>query len=81
MNLKNNIAISDSGFIFNPSRGESYSTNQSAKELLNLIKENRCKDEIKEYFLNTYEVSSDQFETDYSDFIFSLDQFNLIDHE
>jgi hypothetical protein len=31
MNLKNNIAISDSGFIFNPSRGESYSTNQSAR--------------------------------------------------
>ena len=81
MNLKNNIAISDSGLIFNPSRGESYSTNQSAKELLNLIKENRCKDEIKEYFLNTYEVSADQFETDYSDFIFSLDKFNLIDHE
>jgi hypothetical protein len=51
------------------------------QELLNLIKENRCKDEIKEYFLNTYEVSADQFETDYSDFIFALDQFNLIDHE
>jgi hypothetical protein len=81
MKLKNNVAVSDSGFLFNASRGESFSTNQTAKEILTLIKDGKSKEEIKEYFLNTYEVEVDQFEKDLTDFYFALDQYNLIQND
>ena len=34
MRLKKNIAVSDSGFVFNPTTGDSYSLNPVGKEIL-----------------------------------------------
>ena len=41
MKLKKNIAISETGFIFNPSSGDSYSTNPIGLEIINLMKNNK----------------------------------------
>jgi hypothetical protein len=41
MKLKKDIAISDSGFLFNPSSGDSYSLNPIGVEILKLMQEKK----------------------------------------
>lgn len=82
MNIKKNIAISDSGFIFNPETGESYTANIVAIRLLELIKEGKDKGEIFESILEEYDIDQDTFEKDYHDFVSMLQRFQLTqDHE
>ena len=39
MNIKKSIALSDSGFVFDPSSGDSFSTNPIGLEIINQLKE------------------------------------------
>jgi hypothetical protein len=41
MRIKKNIAISESGFIFNPAVGDSYSTNPIGAEIIKMLKESK----------------------------------------
>ena len=81
MNLKRNIAISESGFVFDPSSGESFSLNPVGREILELIGKNQDYDEIRKKLQEKYEVSALSFEKYYFDFINSLKHFNLIEDE
>jgi hypothetical protein len=81
MNIKKDIAISDSGFVFDPTTGESYSLNQIGVEILTLLKEGNDQKEISDFILQKYEIDSDTFENNYFDFISMLKQFNLIEAE
>lgn len=81
MKINKNIAVSESGFIFNASRGDSFSANPIAKEIINLIKDGRSQDEIKDYVLNTYQVDEETVEKDLYDFISQLSQHNLIEQD
>lgn len=81
MNIKKEIAISDSGFVFDPTTGESYSLNAIGVEILTLLKEGNDQKEISGYVLQKYEVDADTFENNYYDFINMLTKFNLIDAE
>ena len=42
MKIHSNLAVSDSGFIFNPSNGDSFSTNTVGAELIRLLKDLEC---------------------------------------
>ena len=46
MKLKKNIAISESGFVFDPTSGESFSLNPIAIEILNMLKEGKGQGDI-----------------------------------
>ncbi len=81
MNIKKEIAISDSGFVFDPTTGESYSVNQIGVEILTLLKEGNDRKEISDFVLQKYEIDADTFENNYYDFINMLKKFNLIDAE
>ena len=81
MKIKNNIAISDSGFIFNSSNGESFSLNPIGTEILNLMKENKSFADIKIHIQAKYQVDDISFEKDYDDFLNNLKLFNLTDTE
>lgn len=81
MKIKNNIAISDSGFVFNPSTGESYSVNPIGIEMINMIKEGKSFEEISKVMLLKYNTDKTTFEKDYNDFIHQLKQQSLIDAE
>ena len=39
MKLKDNIAVSESGFIFNPTTGDSYTANEIGLEIIKCLKE------------------------------------------
>jgi len=77
MNIKKDIAISESGFVFDPTTGESYSLNAIGVEILTLLKEGNDQQEITDFVLQKYEVDADTFDNNYYDFINMLKQFNL----
>lgn len=79
MRLKRNIAISESGFLFDPATGESYSLNVQGIEMLNMLKENKSPAEITDYFIAEYEVDRDDFERYLVDFTGMLKQFRLVE--
>jgi hypothetical protein len=79
MFLKKNIATSESGFIFNPGTGDSYSANPIAAEILLLLKEKTPEAVIKSKILEKYEVTPSQFEKDWDDFINQLRSANILE--
>lgn len=81
MKVKKNIAISESGFVFDPSSGESYSLNPIGTEILEYLKKDVDFKEIGTLILEKYDVDQITFERYYYDFVNSLQQFNLISDE
>jgi hypothetical protein len=79
MRLKKNIAISESGYLFNPSTGDSYSVNQMAFKVLEFIKEEKAAKDMKVKIMEEYEVGEQQLLEDLDDFIGHLKQLGLID--
>ncbi len=79
MKIKKNIAVSESGFVFDPSTGESFSLNQIGLELVELLKQGRDFDSIKKKVLEKYDVDEISFEKYYYDFINSLNQNQLLE--
>lgn len=79
MRLKKNIAVSDSGFVFNPTTGDSYSLNQVGKEILQSLGEGKSKEEITSMMTSDYEIDAASFEKYFFDFISMLRQFELLE--
>ncbi len=77
MKIKKNIAISDSGFIFNPSTGESFTVNPIGVEIITLLKEEKDKDTIKKQIIEKYQTEETVFEKDFYDFVGMLTHFHL----
>jgi hypothetical protein len=80
MYLKKNIATSESGFIFNPTTGDSYSANPIASTILLKIKEGLSDESIKDHIKETYEVTASQLEKDWDDFTNQLRAANLLEN-
>jgi hypothetical protein len=81
MKLKKNIAVSESGFLFDSTSGESYSLNKTGQLIVNMISEGKTEDEIKEIILKKYDVESDALHRYFDDFIRMLKQMNLLEKE
>ena len=80
MRLRKNIAVSDSGFIFNPGTGDSFSTNPIGIKIVNMLKEQHDELAIKEAILNEYNVEESTFEIDFQDFMNMLKTFQLTEN-
>ena len=70
--LKKNIAISESGFIFNPTTGDTYSVNEIGYEIMCGVRDEKTPEEITEEVVLKYDVDADNFERYYLDFISDL---------
>jgi hypothetical protein len=81
MKIKNNIAISDSGFVFNPSTGESFSVNPIGIEMIGMMKEGKEYPEIAAEILLRYSTDEATFDKDFHDFIRQLQQHYLLESE
>lgn len=79
MKLKKNLALSDTGFVFNPSTGDSFSVNPIGLEVLRLIKSAQSEEEITQYILDTYQTDRETAEKDLYDFTKMLQTFKLIE--
>ncbi len=81
MKVKNNIALSESGFIFNPNTGESFTLNPIGLELFGLIREGKSEEEIRNHFLDRYEVEESILERDLEDFMRLLNSYQMLEHD
>jgi len=79
MKILKNIAVSDSGFLFNPATGESYSLNPIGLEIMELIKKNMTEQEICSVLLERYDAEAGIVERDIHDFLHLLRQNQLLD--
>ena len=78
MQINKNVAISDSGFIFNPSSGDSFSTNQVGLEIIRLLKENKKKEEIISEIVAKFSIDDSTLEKDLGDFFLMLRSYQLL---
>jgi len=81
MQIKKNIAVSETGFVFNPTTGDSYSINQVGQEILSYLGENKAPAEITSLMTSTYDIDPASFEKYFFDFMSMLRQFELLDEE
>ncbi|MCF8257000.1 MAG: PqqD family protein [Flavobacteriales bacterium] len=79
VSLKKNIAISDSGFVFNPSNGDSFSLNQIGLDMLLQLKEAQSEEQVKAAIMAKYDIDRDSLDNDYYDFLKMLGQFKLLE--
>jgi len=79
MFIKGNIALSDNGFVFNPSTGDSFTLNNTGKEVLMLIKEGKNLSQITELMLEKYDADKITIERYISDFLNDLSVNNLME--
>jgi hypothetical protein len=80
MKIKKNVAISESGYVFNPSTGESFTVNPIGIEIFNMLKEKKSFEEISKTILAKYNADEATFEKDYNDFIGMMNLYMLIDN-
>jgi hypothetical protein len=81
MKVKQNIAISESGFVFDSNTGDSYNLNEVGQDILRQLQEEKTEEEIQDSILVNYDVEPDVLSHAYYDFIGMLRQFNLLENE
>ena len=81
MKIKKSLAISETGFVFDPSTGDSYTLNPTALEIIQLLKEDRSPEEITNAIVQKYDVDESTFERYFYDFTGMLKQMQLVAHD
>lgn len=79
MKIRKNIASSESGFLFNPATGDSFSANPVATDILQMMKENKSEAEIQKEIMEKYQVDKTQLSKDLDDFMIQLRDNNLLE--
>lgn len=79
MKLNKNLALSESGFAFNGSTGDTFLLNETALFIIQKIKENFSIEEILNSLVQTFDVSSIIAEKDLIEFINHLKSFQLLE--
>ena len=78
MNVNKNLAISENGFVFNASTGDSFSINETGSFIINLLKEVKSKSEIIEKIQSEFNAEKSNIEKDLSEFIKALQNHQLL---
>jgi len=81
MKLRENIAVSKTGFLFDPNSGESFSLNSTGKEILQYLSKGMSISEIESSILDEYDVDQKTFQRYLDDFAHTLRKFNLIEND
>lgn len=76
--IKKNIATNEFGFIFNPSTGDSFSSNSTAAEIIQLLKTQHSITEIKKIISEKYDIEKSVIEKDIEEFMIILKENNLL---
>jgi hypothetical protein len=81
MLIKENIALSENGFVFNPSTGDSFTMNNTGKEVIMMIKEGKDLNMITAIMADKYDVDRNSLERYLADFLNDLNVYNLLEEE
>lgn len=77
--LRSNVAVSESGFVHDPTTGESFSTNEVGKFILDLLKTHISQDEIVSHIILNYDISGELAERYIIEFISDLKQYGMLE--
>ncbi len=80
MKLLKNIALSDTGFVFNPGTGDSFSVNPIGLSILKDLQEGKSEEAIRNKVIEDYQTDNETIEKDLYDFLKMIEQFNLTDY-
>lgn len=80
MKIRKNIAISETGFLFNPLTGDSFSTNTVGLDVIQLLKEGKSLNELTTFITNKYAVEASEFEKDLEDFSLQLRDSQVVEN-
>jgi len=72
------LAISEDGFIFDPTTGNSFTTNETGLFILQFLKEGKSPEEIVRELVNQYDVDEQEAERDVLDFMEKLRRYKLL---
>jgi len=72
--LFHRLALSESGFVFDPVSGQSFTVNETGIELLRLFQQVSDIQEIMKILLETYAAQPNELERDINDFVSSLSE-------
>lgn len=79
MKIRNNIAVSESGFVFDPSTGESFTLNKTGQEIISLVKQGMDYEQILNSLLANYDGEKPLYERYLVEFFEELRNFNLLE--
>jgi hypothetical protein len=80
MKIRANLAVSESGFIFDPATGESFSTNETGRQIIALLRNGSSEAEIKQFFADNFDVDSNIFEKHFFDFLNLMSSMQLVEN-
>jgi hypothetical protein len=72
MKIKENIAISETGFVFNPTTGDSYTLNETGRKVIALINEGKTIEQTAKALKETFDVDDTTLERYLFDFVYDL---------
>lgn len=78
LNKIKNLALSETGFLFDPATGNTYTLNESAVFILKALKQGNTPDEIAVALTAEFEVSEPQAREDVSDAMLQLKEAGFI---
>ncbi len=69
------LAISDSGFVFDPTIGKSYTVNESALWILKRLQQDQSLDTIEQHIVEEFDITAEQAERDLGEFFEQLNRY------
>lgn len=79
MMIRENIALSENGFVFNPSTGDSFTLNNTGREVMMLIRKGLAIKDITNRIEAEYDIDRLTLERYIDDFISDLQSYNLLE--
>lgn len=79
MKLKKNIAVSETGFLFDPNTGESYNLNKTGQFIVKLLAEKMSEEQVMNAVMEKYEIEPIAYQRYMDDFSVMLKQFGIIE--
>ncbi len=76
--ISENLALSESGFLFKANTGESFTANETGLFILKNLKEGKSEDEIINLLTEEYEVEKEMAQRDFDEFLTLIKNFDLV---
>ncbi len=76
--LTRNLAISESGFLFLPTTGETFTANETGRAIMQAMQAGKSEAEIVQMFADEFDTDPATAERDLHDFLAQLKQYKLL---
>lgn len=76
--IPSNLAVSDTGFLFMPSTGETFTLNEIGREIFKLLQKGMTEDEVVSSICERYDCDAPTCRKDLDDFLGQLKNYSLL---